>query len=300
MRAEDRVYRPDDLPAGSSKGAPRLAVLGFPIGHSRSPQMHRAGLDQLALKHPEYADWDYIRIEVRPEALGDFLAMAGKLGFRGINLTVPHKEVVLPYLTAWDATVERVGAANTLTLTGDGRVDGSNTDGYGLLAAMRESLFFEPSGKRILVVGAGGAGRSAVDALLGAGALEVTVVNRTLERAEALVADLGKWYQAGRMRVIPLMRAAEVASEVDAVVQATSGGLDLAAPPPIAVEAVSGRPVLYEMIYGSEPTRFLRDALAAGWRAADGRGMLVFQGKRSLEIWTGETVKAEVMRAAVC
>jgi shikimate dehydrogenase len=261
---------------------PRLGVCGWPVAHSRSPAMHNAALRALGLD-----DWRYQRLPIPP---ADFAATVRALeaaGFRGVNVTIPHKEAALALADEATATARAVGAANTLTLE-SGSIHADNTDVDGLLRAIRARR--DPSGSRALVLGAGGAGRAAVHALLTAGAADVQVWNRTPGRAERLAAEMGA-------------RAVREPDPFDLVVQCTSVGLHGADDPfkrlPVDADAFRVGTCVVDMVYSAGGTAFLAAARAAGADVVDGLEILVGQGAASLERWTGRPAPIDVMRRAV-
>jgi shikimate dehydrogenase len=261
---------------------PRLGVCGWPVAHSRSPAMQNAALRRLGLH-----EWRYQRLPIPPE---DFAATVRALegsGFRGVNVTIPHKQAALALADEATATARAVGAANTLTLE-NGRVSADNTDVSGLLSAIPAA--HAPDGRRALVLGAGGAGRAAVHALLQAGAADVMVWNRTPERAERLAAELGG-------------RAVRVPEPADLVVQCTSVGLQLGDDAfkrlPLDADAFGAGTCVVDMVYNVGDTAFLAAARAAGADVVDGLEVLVGQGAASLERWTGRPAPIDVMRQAV-
>jgi shikimate dehydrogenase len=260
----------------------RLGVCGWPVRHSRSPAMHNAALRELGLH-----DWRYQRLPVPP---ADFAATVKALhgaGFRGVNVTIPHKEAALALAGEATATARAVGAANTLTLEA-GRIHADNTDVIGLLTAIETHC--APAGSRALVLGAGGAGRAAVHALVTAGATDVQVWNRTPERAERLAAQLGG-------------RAVREPEPADLVVQCTSVGLQAGEDPfkrlPLDADAFATGTCVVDMVYSAGDTAFLAAARAAGADVVDGLEVLVGQGAASLERWTGQPAPIDVMRRAV-
>ncbi|MGF1529937.1 MAG: shikimate dehydrogenase [Puniceicoccaceae bacterium] len=298
MRAEDRVYTPDSFPR-PARGGQMLAVLGCPVAHSLSPVMQRAAFDELAERKPGFGLWDYVRIEVEPEGLGALLGRLVEAGYRGVNLTVPHKEVVLPLLQARDRIVERVGAANTLSFVG-GEVLGSNTDGYGLLTGLEEDLGFVPEGKTVLILGAGGAARSAADAMAGGKAARIVIANRTPQRAEQLTAAMARVHPGvDRFGFCGLEQAANLLEGVDLVVNASAAGLKDNGHPPIALAKLERQTLVYDMVYSPPRTALLLKAASRGNPVANGLSMLLHQGYRSIEIWTGETPSAAAMRRAI-
>ncbi|MBN1641525.1 MAG: shikimate dehydrogenase [Anaerolineae bacterium] len=276
-----------------------VGVIGWPIAHSLSPTMHNAAFDALGL------NWRYLAFPVLPGQVGEAIAGLRALGFRGVNVTVPHKEAVIPYLDAIPARVRQFGAVNTVIVDRDAEgacaLRGENTDVEGFAYALREGGF-EPQGRRVLVVGAGGGARGVVYGLCGAGAARVSVLNRTPERAARLVEDLAPGAGSTRLRwgaLTPdaLVRAAQ---EADLLVNTTTLGMwphveasiwpdDRSLPAHLAV---------CDLVYRPLETRLLRQARAAGAPAIDGLGMLIAQGALSFEMWTGQWPPADVMRAA--
>jgi shikimate dehydrogenase len=258
----------------------RLAVLGHPVAHSRSPAMQNAALAELGLA----GGWRYEAIDVAPDAFAARVeAMPGE-GFVGANVTVPHKAAALALADSASETAREIGAANTLGFAA-GEVRADNTDAPGLLAALPSS----PRGERALVLGAGGAARAVVWALLGEGA-GVDVWNRTGERARLLCEELG-----GRSVAEPGQAGYAL------VVNTTTvglGGEDPFAELPLREHGFAAGQTVVDMVYGAAPSRLLAAAEAAGAATVDGIELLVRQGALSLEIWTGLPAPIERMRAA--
>jgi shikimate dehydrogenase len=271
---------------------PRLAVLGHPVGHSRSPAMHNAALAALGLD----GEWSYEAVEVAPERFDARVREMAREGFAGANVTIPHKGAALALAGEASAAAAEIGAANTLNFGPSGEdvpgpdaeavaVVAENTDAGGLLAALGRT----PLDARALVLGAGGAARAAVWALVGEGA-RVDVWNRTAARAEELCAQLG-----GR----PVGEPAQ--GEYDLIVNTTAvglGGEDPFAELPLAAAGFSAGQTVVDMVYGAEPDALLAAAAAAGAATVDGLEILVQQGALSFEIWTGREPDLGVMRAA--
>ena len=260
----------------------RLGVCGWPVAHSRSPAMQNAALHALGL-----LDWRYQRLPIPPEDFPATVRALERAGFRGANVTIPHKEAALVAADEATATATAVGAANTLSFQ-DGRIAADNTDVSGLLHAIPER--HDPRGRRALVLGAGGAGRAAVHAMVRAGAADVQVWNRTPERAERLAAELGA-------------RAVTTPEDADLVIQCTSVGLQPGADPfkrlPLPADALGVGTCVVDMVYSAGGTAFLTAARAAGADVVDGLEVLVGQGAASLERWTGRPAPVDVMRRAV-
>jgi shikimate dehydrogenase len=251
-------------------------VLGFPVGHSRSPAMMAAAFNQLGLW-----DWRYLKLPVSPERFADTLRALPASGYVGANVTIPHKPAALEIADEATEAAAAIGAANTLSFV-DGRIEADNTDAGGLLDALGG-----PPPATALVLGAGGAGRAAAWALREAG-VAVAVWNRTGERAKALAEEL----EVGR---VSQPQAAEL------IVNATSVGLlpGSDAVSELGLRELDPPAVLVDLVYGEEPTALCRWAEQAGARIVEGSEVLVRQGARSLERWTGQPAPIAAMRGAV-
>jgi shikimate dehydrogenase len=258
---------------------PRLAVLGHPVSHSRSPAMQNAALGAL-----ELWDWEYEAIDVAPE---DFEAKVQALGledFAGANVTVPHKEAALALADEASEASQQIGAANTLVFDGK-KIEAHNTDADGLLASLPDT----PRGRRALVLGAGGAARAVIWALRWEGA-EVEVWNRTAEKAAALCAELG-----GAAVTDPRQDSYEL------LVNTSAAGLQGEDPfehLPLEPDLFAESQTVVDMVYGDRLSPLLEAAEKAGAATVDGLEILVQQGARSLEIWTGCEPDLDVMRSA--
>lgn len=275
----------------------RLAVLGHPVAHSRSPAMQTAALESLGLG----GLWSYEAIEMPPEDFAGLTAALPGEGFVGANVTIPHKEAALALATDASSAANEIGAANTLTFS-DGEIRAENTDATGLL----EALEAPPAGKRALVLGAGGSARAAAWALAGQGA-SVEVWNRTAERADELVRDLaGSRAEAGEDAPKLAVVAAEQArvAGYELIVNCTTVGMpgagseDPFSELPIDPRQLGEAVVLVDLVYAGEGTTLAREARARGARVIDGLEVLVRQGAESLRIWTGEDPPIDVMRKA--
>lgn len=276
---------------------PRLAVLGQPVAHSRSPAMHTAALGALGLAR----EWSYEAIEVSPEELRSRVrAMAGE-GFAGANVTVPHKVAALRLAHRASETARAIGAANTLTFAADG-LEADNTDAPGLI----DALPAPPAGRRALVLGAGGSARACAWALREAGA-EVSIWNRTAERAERLAAELGvtavkadpegQRPGAGTYDVIVNATTVGLASANAAPGEASGPAADLKALC-LDADSLGERHVVVDLVYGSSATPLAKSARERGAAVVDGLEVLVRQGARSLRLWTGLDPPLDVMREA--
>jgi shikimate dehydrogenase len=267
--------------------ATRLAaVIGHPIGHTLSPAMHNAAFQALGL------DWAYLAFDVEPSGLADALAGVRALGVAGLSVTIPHKEAVASAVDKLSPLAAALGAVNTVVREPGAVLRGENTDGPGFLRALRDDEGFDPANKRCLVLGAGGAARAVVKALTDAGATEIVVVNRTRERAEALLSLAG---DCGRVGV-----AAE-AGEADLVVNATPVGMAGTGTDdqlPVDPAHLGTGQLVVDLVPNPAITRLVDEARARGAMAVNGLGMLVHQAALAFRLWTGEEPPVAVMSAA--
>ncbi len=293
----DPVYTLADLKRWSHPG-PSLAVLGHPIRHSVSPPMQNAALAAEASSDRQFADWRYFRFDIAPADLPHALAELHARQFRGVNLTVPHKVMAFDLMAEIDAQARPSGAVNTLLWTPAGW-HGYNTDGYGLAAAIRESLGRELSGAPILLLGAGGAARSAAVECLASRCDSLWIANRTRERLDRLLELLRPL--AGGIPLHALGGSSALPPAGAIVINATSAGLRAGEPAPIDLSLLPRPAAVFDMIYNPPRTALLVQAARMGVPAANGMSMLAHQGAKSLEIWTGVPAgrSAPVMIAAV-
>jgi len=254
----------------------RLGLLGHPVGHSLSRVMHEAAMAALGIRGR------YDLLDTPPEALPGRLAEVRR-AYRGVNVTVPLKEAVLPLLDALSPEARAIGAVNTVVNEG-GRLLGDNTDAPGFLRSLEEAGV---EGRRAFLLGAGGAARAVAFALTGAG-WEVFVHNRTRARAETLAEAFG-------LEVAPL----SAAREADLVVNATSVGLHDPAASPLPADYFPRRGFAVDLVYRPRMTRFLVEAEKRGLMPVDGTGMLLWQGALAFERWAGKEAPVAVMRQAL-
>lgn len=268
-----------------------VAVFGQPVAENPTQAMVEA-----AFAHHEL-DWRYLTLEVKPTQLKDAVRGARAMGFRGFNCTIPHKVAVIKHLDGLGASAEMMGAVNCV-VNRDGNFIGENTDGKGFVAAL--SAVVDIAGKRLVVLGAGGAARAIAVEVALAGAARVTVVNRSEERGRELV-ELLHTKTSVEAFFVPLNGEFSVPADTDIVVNATSIGLfpDVNASVPISVASLAPQMVVADVIPNPPQTRFLREAAGVGCRTIDGLGMLVNQGVLGIAYWTGVEPDARVMRAAL-
>ena len=268
-------------------------IIGWPVTHSLSPAMHNAAFAALGL------DMAYVPLPVAPDDVERAVSGLRSLGFRGANVTMPHKAAVAPFLDRVADDARLIAAVNTIVVD-DGAFVGHNTDVGGFVAALQETVPESLAGASALVLGAGGAARAAVLGLLRVGVRRCTVVNRTMGRAEELVAQLQPAEKTARFELVALdaLTAAQVRG-ADIVVNATSLGMAGSLKVPrVLVDNIQRDHIVYDVVYGQRPTMPLERARETGARAIDGLTMLVWQAALSFELWTGRAAPLEVMRSA--
>jgi shikimate dehydrogenase len=271
----------------------RLAVLGHPVSHSRSPAMQTAALEALGLG----GEWSYEAIDIVPEDFAERARALPDQGFVGVNVTIPHKEAAVAVADEASAAAQQIGAANTLSFN-HGGIRAENTDATGLLAALSDPV----EGKTALVLGAGGSARAAVWALAGKGA-SVSVWNRTGSRADELVRDLalaGRGTQA-EGRLAPVSGDQARASGYQLIVNCTAIGMRDENPfqhLPLDPERFDAKIVLVDLVYAGSESALVAEARTRSAKAIDGLEVLVRQGAESLRIWTGMDPPLDVMREA--
>lgn len=270
------------------------AVLGHPIGHSLSPAMHNASFRALGL------DAAYLAFDVAPDRLMRVLPAMADMGFGGVNLTVPLKEVAYRGLKDLDRSAALLGAVNTVEIRPEG-LRGHNTDGAGFLLALKEAFELEVQALDVFVLGSGGAGRAVALTCAEAGAERVTVADLDASRADGLAAELGERFPETNTSAAPPEREAwqEAANQAHLVVQATPVGMKPDDDSLLPRGAFRTGQYVYDLVYMYPRTAFLRNAEKAGARAANGLGMLLHQGARAFTIWTGKQADAAAMRAAL-
>ncbi|MEM6279152.1 MAG: shikimate dehydrogenase [Verrucomicrobiota bacterium] len=305
MSEEKDVYTLADLKdwPSASKGLPHpatLAVIGDPVEHSRSPQMHNPGLRKAGI------DAQYVRIHLSPEELKEGLSLMKNAGFQGTNVTIPHKGGVFEAVDEMTEVARRSGAVNTVVFDGDEML-GHNTDGPGLRRAIREKFSIDLTDLRILILGAGGgAGKAAAVQCAMDHCDRLVLANRTVEKAEALQKELQELFidpdrlegPADRLVAIPWDEKSleRELGQIDLVINATSVGMKRTDPELVPPRLIEPHHLIYDMIYAPPRTRLMNDAEAAGARAANGLGMLLWQGVLAFEFWFNEEAPVDVMR----
>ncbi|MGE5145673.1 MAG: shikimate dehydrogenase [Candidatus Eiseniibacteriota bacterium] len=262
------------IPSGKARVA---GVFGWPVGHSKSPRLHGYWLDHYKI------DGAYIPLPVSPENFIEALRALPRLGFAGANVTLPHKEAALAAVDRADPQARRIGAVNTIVVASDGTLDGSNTDGYGFLENLHQAApGFDAAAGPAVVLGAGGAARALIAALIDAGAPEIRVVNRTPERAATLIEALG-----GPCRQVPWAERAAALDGAALLVNATRLGMTGQASLDLALDRLPKSALVNDIVYAPLETALLKSAKARGNRVVDGLGMLLHQARPGFRAWFG-------------
>jgi len=270
-----------------------VGVFGFPVAENPTGVMQDAAFAALGL------NWRYLTLEVQPATLAAAMSGLRAMDFQGINLTIPHKVEVLKYLDAVAPDAQLIGAVNTVRREGT-RYIGENTDGKGFLRGVREDGQLDPKGKRVVVLGAGGAARAICVELALAGAQSILVLNRTVERGETMVADL-RSRTGCEARFLHWHGTQRIPADADILVNATSIGLfpDVDAIPDVNIDALQASALVCDVIPNPPQTPFLAKARARGLRTLDGLSMLVYQGAIGFKMWTGLDAPEQVMKDAL-
>src|SRR6266478_411846 len=280
----------------------RLGVFGDPVAHSLSPQMQNAALRACEI------DMQYARFHIRPNELRSALLLLRSLDFVGINLTVPHKIAAFTQIDEADESATRVGAVNTIRVH-DGKLIGSNTDGDGFLRAIRTEFSMDLRDLRVMIIGAGGGtGRAIAWQCALENCERLVLVNRTLEKANALAEQLRPLFSGPRV-LGPAMRLEAVAldesamrtqlADIDLIINATPLGMNPSDPSPVPARLLAPHHIVFDCVYGSSETALLRAADEAGARGANGLFMLLHQGALSFSIWFNREAPINAMRAAL-
>ncbi len=280
-----------------------VGLLGWPVSHSFSPAMHNAAFAAADL------DWVYLPFPLHPDEVITAVPALPKLGVQGVNVTVPHKQAVMPLLDEIDVGAQAIGAVNTIVVKrGDSeigesriRLHGYNTDWTGFLTDLRE-MGIEVNGRSCLVLGAGGSARAVVYGLAQAGG-QVQVLARRLEQADGLVADLRPFCPSNSLSVHAISNLPAIASRSNAplIVNTTPLGMTPNVQSSVWPDDCPFSPnaVVYDLVYNPAETKLMRQARAAGVRAENGLGMLIYQGVEAFRLWTGVMPDPAVMRTAI-
>lgn len=275
-------------------GRTRLAgIMGWPVAHSRSPALHNFWLDEQGI------DGAYLPLPVRPEQLEQALRALPVLGFRGCNLTIPHKQMALSIVDRVEPLARRIGAINTVIVAADGSLEGRNTDVFGFRESLREGApDWDPAAGAAVVLGAGGAARAVVAAVVEAGVREIRLVNRTLTRAERVAEDLEA--RSSRISTYPWSARDAALENAGLLVNTTSLGMTGEPALTIDLARLPRHAVVVDIVYVPLETALLAAARQRGHHAVDGLGMLLHQGRPGFEAWFGAPARVtRELRAVV-
>jgi shikimate dehydrogenase len=270
-----------------------VAVFGQPVAENPTGVMQEAAFGEAGM------NWRYLTIEVPPDRLGEAVRGARALGFRGFNLTIPHKVAVMEHLDEIAPEARMIGAVNTVRRDGD-RLIGENTDGKGFLRGVRGDARTDPKGKRVVLLGAGGASRAIATELALAGVSEIVVVNRSGARGGQMTDDLRRSTGVA-VQFVPWTGTYAVPAGIDLLVNATSIGLfpNVGAMPDVDLSGASDGMLVCDAVFNPPETRLMRAAKQRGLPVLDGLSMLVYQGVIGFEIWTGLRAPESVMKEAL-
>ncbi len=290
------VYTLEDLRRWPAEQPPlRLAVCGDPVAHSASPQMHNAALAECGI------DARYTRLHLRAEEIADAFRLLPAIGFIGVNCTIPHKFAALALVDRADDHARRIGVVNTVVVEGN-QLAGYNTDGPGLVRAIRAELGVALRELRVMILGAGGgAGRAIAMQCAIEQCPRITLVNRTREKLNPLVAELGAFFPGENLAATDFETGSikTQLAQSDLIINCTSLGMKPDEPSPIPGDLIEPRHFLYDTIYTAARTPLLLAGDAAGARGTNGFSMLLHQGALAFEIWFQRDAPLEVMRAAL-
>lgn len=258
-------------------------VMGWPVAHSKSPQLHGHWLQRYGV------DGAYIPLPVAPDQLVEAVAGLKALGFAGWNVTIPHKQAMLALVDELSPEAQAIGAVNTVIRLDDGRYQGHNTDAFGFMENLRQAQpDFDFQGKSALLLGAGGASRAVVQGLLSAGITQLVIANRSLERAESLAADFRKTFAHVpdlACRALAWDMASQAAGDVQLLVNATSLGMQGKPPLDLKLEGLPTSALVTDLVYNPLQTPLLAWASQRGNATVDGLGMLLHQARAGFEAW---------------
>jgi shikimate dehydrogenase len=270
-------------------------IFGHPVHHSLSPVMHNSAFSALGL------DCVYVAFDIPPKEIGKAALAVKTLGIKGINVTIPHKESIIPHLDKIAPDAELTGAVNTVKNDG-GKLTGYNTDVGGFLRAVEEDLGIKPLGLSVLLAGAGGAARAVMSAFCMNGAERIYIANRTHDTGMKMADEFGKRFKKIRIEPVALddVKALRAKfAEADILVNSTPAGMEGRDTIDLPLDALKESASVYDLVYRPTETPLVKEARRLGHRASGGLGMLLYQGALSFEIWTGRDAPVGVMRKAI-
>ncbi len=270
-------------------------IFGHPVKHSLSPDMHNGAFNALGLNSV------YVAFDIDPENIEEAARAIRVMGIKGINITIPHKQTIIPYLDEVSPDAKLTGAVNTIK-NENGKLSGYNTDVGGFLRAIREDLDFSPDGKTLFLIGAGGAARAVLSAFCMNGGAVVYIADIIKDKAIELANQFKANFQNIKIETLSLEDQDIVEQrfdEAEILVNASPAGMDGVGSLNIPLTSLNKNAVVYDLVYKPPNTKLLTDAKELGHKASGGLTMLLYQGAESFEIWTGETAPVEIMKKAL-
>lgn len=270
-----------------------FGIIGWPVTHSLSPVMHNAAFEYLGL------DFCYVPFAVREGCLESAIRSMQSLNIAGINVTIPHKESVLPYLSEITEDAQIIGAVNTIKVADD-KLIGYNTDGIGFISSLKEAGF-SVKGRSLLVLGGGGAAKAVVFQSAAEGAIEIIIANRTFNKARLLKEQVKEHFPSLKADAAGTgyKELKGIVDKVDIVINTTSLGLQKEDPLPFPKELLYNRLFICDLIYNPPETGLIAYAKKSGCQYINGLGMLLHQGAAAFKLWTGAEPPLEIMRKAL-
>jgi shikimate dehydrogenase len=270
-------------------------IFGHPVKHSLSPDMHNSAFNELGLNSV------YVAFDIDPENIEEATRAIRVMGIKGINITIPHKQTIIPFLDEVSPDAKLTGAVNTVK-NENGKLSGFNTDVGGFLRAIREDLDFTPEGKTLFLIGAGGAARAVLSAFCMNGGAIVHIADIFKDKATELADQFKANFPNIVIEIIEMENQSAISekfAQADILVNASPAGMDGVGAHDIPLTSLNKKAVVYDLVYKPTNTKLLQDAKELGHKASGGLTMLLYQGAESFEIWTGENAPVEVMRKAL-
>ncbi|PRX27218.1 shikimate dehydrogenase [Orenia metallireducens] len=269
-------------------------LFGYPVEHSFSPAMHNSAFKEVNLNYL------YLPFAIKPENVEEAVKGIKAFDLRGVNVTIPHKQAVIPYLDELSEEAELIGAVNTIE-NRDGKLIGYNTDGRGFIRSLKEEGDFEAKGKKALIIGAGGASRAVAFQLALEGIDKIYISDLSQGLAKVLADDVNSKVDKAKAIVVDSKETDEIVAKVDLLVDATPVGMypKVDVKPVVSTEVLHKDLVVYDLVYNPLETVLLKAAKEAGAKAVSGLGMLLYQGAIAFEIWTDVDAPIKIMRNAL-
>ena len=272
------------------------ALLGYPVAHTFSPAMHNAAFQALGI------DAVYTAFTVKPHEIKNAVNGVRALEFGGVNLTIPHKEICLPYLNELSPEAQAIGAVNTIVRDHQGKLTGHNTDGRGFVRALERVLRADPSHKQVFLFGAGGAGKAVAVQLAIEGIQGICIADTSAEQTRRLANTLKKKFPKCKVATFPSFEKADIERAIvdcDILINATPCGMKASDPIVVSPRALHRKLIICDLIYNPAMTALTKEARKRNLKVMNGLGMLLYQGVIAFELWTGKKAPVEVMAKAL-